>query len=146
MEIRGVVASVLNPVDALPEPWIGVHLIERDAGAQYVDEGEAFVLDPFLVEFDQLLGLAAEPTSDKVTSRSEGQGQRVEHALKVAQRRRFGFHPRLAGRRDLTGRQSVDLVVHHDVGHINVASHGLDEVIEAEAIAVSITPGRNDRY
>src|SRR6185437_469188 len=41
----------------------------------------------------------------------------------------------------LAGGQTVNLVVHDDVKQIDVAAHGVNEVIAADAEAVSISPG-----
>ena len=44
----------------------------------------------------------------------------------------------------LTGRQAVNLVVHHDVGQVDVAPHGVDEMVAADAVAVAIAAGADD--
>ena len=53
----------------------------------------------------------------------------------------LGLHADAAGRRGLAGGKAVDLVVHHDVEQIDVAAHGVDEVIAADAEAVAIAAG-----
>jgi hypothetical protein len=41
-------------------------------------------------------------------------------------------------------REAVDLVVHDDVGQIEVAAHGVDEVGHADAVAVAVAAHRHD--
>ena len=43
--------------------------------------------------------------------------------------------------RGLAGRQSVNLIVHDDVGQIQIAAHGVHEVTQTDAITVSIPAG-----
>ena len=93
-----------------------------------------------------MLGLAAESARDEAAARRQREGDRIEHALQVAERRRLGLHPRLAGGGDLAGRQPVDLVVHHDVRDVDVAAHRLDEVVQPDAVAVAVAAGRDDGH
>ena len=88
-----------------------------------------------------MLGLPAESTSDVTAAARECQCQRVEHSLQVAVRRGLRDHPRFTGRRNLPGGQAVRLVIHDDVGEVNIAPHGLDEVVQANAVAVTVTAG-----
>src|SRR5258708_38760623 len=60
--IRGVVLELLHP---RTEPLVGVVKIIRDARAEDVQEREAFVLNPLLDQFREVLLLAAETASDE---------------------------------------------------------------------------------
>ena len=44
----------------------------------------------------------------------------------------------------LTGRQAINLVVHHDVGQIDVAAHGVNEMVAADAETVAVAAGADD--
>jgi hypothetical protein len=68
----------------------------------------------------------------------------VDRVLHAAVGRALGFHALDAGRRDLTGRQAVNLVVHNDVGQVNVAPHGVKKVIAADAETVAVATGAYD--
>ena len=41
----------------------------------------------------------------------------------------------------LAGRQAVNLVIHHYIGKVQVAPHGVDEVPQADAVAVAVASG-----
>ncbi len=61
--------------------------------------------------------------------------------LDVAVGRGLGALVLHRGRRCLAGGEAVDLVIHDDVGEIEVAAHGVDEVADADAVAVAIAAG-----
>src|SRR6185503_17523305 len=61
----------------------------------------------------------------------------------AAGRRALGLHALDAGRRGLPGRQAVDLVVHDDVGQVDVAPHRVQEVVAADAVAVAVAAGHD---
>src|SRR5215470_924669 len=44
-------------------------------------------------------------------------------------------------RRNLSRRKAVNLIVHNDVRHIDVAPHGVNEVIAADTVAVAVPAG-----
>src|SRR5205823_7067667 len=50
----------------------------------------------------------------------------------------LGLHALPAGGRDLPGGEPIDLIVHHEVGEIDVAAHDVHEVVPADAEAVPI--------
>jgi hypothetical protein len=54
-------------------------------------------------------------------------------------RRGLRLHPRLAGWRHLPRGQAIDLVVHDDIGQVDVAAHRLNEVVQADTVAVAVT-------
>ena len=64
--------------------------------------------------------------------------------LDVAVRGALGFHAFGAGRRGLAGGKAVNLVVHHDVGQVHVAAHGVHEMIAADAVAVAVAADADD--
>ena len=44
----------------------------------------------------------------------------------------------VGGRGGLAGGQAVNLVVHNDISEVQISPHGVDEMIQADAIAVSV--------
>src|SRR5207237_6814534 len=65
----------------------------------------------------------------------------LDHAL---YRRRLRLHPLLRRRARLSCRQAVDLVVHDDVGDVEVPAHRVDEVAEADPVSVAVPAGDDD--
>ena len=53
----------------------------------------------------------------------------------------LGAHFLHGGGGGLAGGQSVDLIVHDDVGEVQVAAHGVHEVAQTDAVTVSIPAG-----
>ena len=73
-------------------------------------------------------------------------GSRVDRVLHAAHGRALRLHALDAGRRGLPGRQAVDLVVHDDVGQVDVAPHRVHEVVAADAVAVAVAAGDDDLH
>ncbi len=72
-------------------------------------------------------------------ARASGDG--IEGCFDVAEGHALGLHADAAGGRGLAGGEAVDLVVHHDVGEVEVAAHGVHEVARADAEAIAIAAG-----
>ena len=89
---------------------------------------------------------AAEAAGDEGGAGGEGEGDGVDGALDVAEGRALGLHAEAAGGRGLAGGEAVDLVVHDDVGEVDVAAHGVDEVAAADAEAVAVAAGDEDGH
>ena len=47
--------------------------------------------------------------------------------------------PLLSGRRGLAGGQAVNLVIHDDIRQVEIASHSVDKMVEADAVTVAVT-------
>src|SRR5690606_37027715 len=75
----------------------------------------------------------------------DGQLQRPHRALDVAPGARAGDEAGAAGGRHLAFGQSVDLVVHDDVGDVHVAPDRVQEVVPADGVAVAVAPGGQHR-
>ena len=146
MEVARVVVFVFQRVDALTKPRVRVVLVEGDTRAEDVNEGEAWMLDTGLVELHQLLRLAAEPAGDVAAAGGERERHRIQHPLEIAVGRRLGLHAGLGRGRCLTGCQPVDLIVHHDIRHVDVPTHRLDEVVESDAVAIAVATGDDHRH
>ncbi len=70
----------------------------------------------------------------------------IENRIRITVRRGRGFHAgRGAGRKLATG-HAVDVVVHDDIGHINVATASMDEVVTADCRTITITTDTNNRH
>src|SRR5207302_1378735 len=102
------------------------------------------VLDGPLDQRDEMFLLPGEPARDVGRAAHERHRDGIHRVLHAAERRALRLHPLAAGGRDLTGGETVDLVVHHDVGEIDVAAHDVDEVVAADAEAVAVAAGDYD--
>ena len=132
---------VLQRGDPLAEEVVGVVAVEGDARTEDVDHRETRVLDGALDEPDQLLDVAREAASHVGGAVHDGRSDRVHRPLDVPERGALGLHAQAAARGDLSGREPVDLVVHHQVGEIHVAARGVREVVSADAVAVAVAAG-----
>ena len=47
-------------------------------------------------------------------------------------------------RRGLTGGQSINLVVHYDISHIQISTHGMKKVSYSDAVSIAITASNYD--
>src|SRR5262252_4576689 len=90
-----------------------------------------------------MFGLSAETTRYKGCSRSQGESYRIDRLFDVAVRHRLRLHSFAAGRRSLTGRQAINLVVHRDVQQVNIPAHRMNEMISPDAEPVSIASGHD---
>src|SRR5204863_3762457 len=68
----------------------------------------------------------------------------IDRVFHAAEWGALGLHSLAAGRRNLPGGEAVDLVVHDDVGEIDVAAHDVDEVIAADPEPVAVSAGDED--
>ena len=91
----------------------------------------------------QVLDLTGITAGDERGSGNDGERERIEGRLDIAARSRFRSHFLHRGRRGLAGRQSVNLVVHDDVGDVQISPHGVDEVAQTDAVAVAVAAGDN---
>src|SRR4030095_5322021 len=90
-----------------------------------------------------MFGLSAEATRDEGCSRSQGESYRIDRLFDIAIRHRLRLHSFTAGRRSLTGRQAVNLVVHRDVQQVNIPAHRMDEMISPNSRTISIASGHD---
>ena len=87
---------------------------------------------------------ASRPLGHEAGAEREHVEQRVHRTLHRAVRRRHGGEPPARRRRELALGEAVDLVVHDDVGHVDVAAACMNEVIAADGCAVAVTAAEND--
>ena len=113
-------------------------MVVGDAGAEDVDEREALVLDALLDQLGQVLLIGAEAARDEGGARGQRQRDGIDRRFDVAVGHALGLHADAAGGRGLPGGEAVDLVVHHDVDQVDVAAHGVHEVVAANAEAVAV--------
>src|SRR4051794_39449467 len=81
----------------------------------------------------------------KSCARCESHRNWIDGPFDAAEGCAFGLHTDRTSRRDLAGGQPVDLVVHRDVEQIDIAPHGVHEMIAANAETVAVTPGHHHR-
>src|SRR5262249_61222662 len=97
--------------DARTEPLISIVVVVGNARAEDIDKGEAFVFDPVLDQLGEVLLFATEAASDERRPGREGQRNRVDRGLNVAERHALGFHSHSARGGSLAGSESVNLFV-----------------------------------
>ena len=103
------------------------------------------MLDRFRQHVGGLVGIAGEAAGDEVGARGERDHQRMERPHFGAARRQRGVEFRLRGRRGLALGHAVDVVVHDDVSHVDVAPAGVQEVVAADRVAVAVAARDHDR-
>ena len=143
---RGRSRVIFQFFDARAEPLEGVVVIVGDAGTEDVEEGEAFVFDGSLDEFGEVFLVGAESARDERRPGGEGERDGIDGGVDVAEGHALGLHADAAGGRGLSGGEAVDLVVHHDVGEVEIATHGVDEVAGADAKAVAVAARDEDGH
>src|SRR5215475_6350579 len=143
-KIRWVMAHVFKLPRTLFEKFVAVVVVVSHARAENVDKGEPFMLDTTLDQLHQVLLLPGETTRDVSGPRGYRQRDRVDRVFDAAKRSAFGLHPFSAGGRELPGRQAVNLVIHDNVSDIDVAAHGMDKVVAADAKTVPVAAGSDD--
>src|SRR5262249_40555550 len=136
-----VMALVLEHLYSRIKPLISIVLVISHAWAEDVDQGKPFVLDRPFQHFNHVFLFPAEGARNISGTTDNGHRDRVNWVLHAPVRRALGFHPFNTRGRTLAGGQAINLVIHHDVGQIDIASHGMNEVISADSVAVAIAPG-----
>ena len=143
LPVAGVVPFIFElPYSRLEELEVVV-MVVGDTGAEDVDEREALVLDRFLDELREVLDVGAEAPSDISRAVHDRGRKGIDGKLEVSEGRALGLHVGAAGGRDLARGQAVDLVVHHQVGEVDVAARGMHQVVSADAVAVPVAAGRD---
>src|SRR6202034_3644709 len=104
-----------------------------------IDERESLVLNSLFDQFSKVLLLRAEATSDERGSGRQRQRNRIDRPFHAAKGHALGLHAFAAGGRGLSGGEAVDLVVHDDVEQIDVAAHGVHEMVAADAETIPVT-------
>ena len=103
------------------------------------------MLDALLDESRQVFRISTEAASDKGRTIHDGARDWVDCALHVAVWRALRFHAETTGGRDLTGCETVDLVVHHQVRKVDIPACGMHKMVAANAVAVAISARHDDR-
>ncbi len=117
---------------------VGVFLVvEGHAGADDVEDGDAFVGKSRLEQFLDLFGVSREGARHKGCVRSDGFHANIDrHVLVDALLLQAQAH--LGGGRELALGQPIDTVVFDNVDHVHVAAHQVLELAHANAGAVAI--------
>ena len=95
--------------------------------------------DGALHHFGQMLLIAAEAAGHKGGACAQCDGQRVEGGVEVAYFVDAVFGTGVCGRRNLPFGQAVDAVVMDKVGDIHISADGVEKVVAALAIGVTVT-------
>ena len=125
----------------LLEEFMGIIEIERDTRTEGIDERESPVLDAPLNQLDQMLYLSSVSPRHVSRSRSDGKRNRIDRIFDASGGCALGFHPFRTRRRNLSGRKAIYLIVHHNVGEIDVAPHRMNKMVAADAIPITVATG-----
>jgi hypothetical protein len=82
---------------------------------------------------------------EKPGAERTGQRARIDRGVGVAVGGRLRLVAERRGRTGLPLGQTVDLVVHHEIGDVGVAPRGVHEVIAADGDAVAVAAHRDHR-
>src|SRR4030095_6843396 len=97
------------------EKLVGVVEIECHARTEGIDERKPLVLNAAFDEIDKMFYLSGVSPRHISRPRSNGERNRKDRILHAACWSALGFHPLSAGRRDLSGCKSINLIVHDKV-------------------------------
>src|SRR5580692_12678741 len=86
-----------------------------------------------------MLLIGAVTPGDESGTDGQSQGDRIDWSLDIAERHTLRLHANAAGGRSLARGQSVDLIVHDDIQQIDIAAHGVDEMVSADSEAVTVS-------
>src|SRR5438876_1223388 len=103
-----------------------------------LDEGGPLVPGRALERLGEVLRVGVDRAGDEGALGGEGNAQRVNRLLRGAEGARLRLLAELAGRRVLPLRQAVDPVVEQQDLDVEVAAHGVDQVVAADAQAVAV--------
>ena len=90
--VAGVVVFILQFFDARAEEGIVVVVVERHAGAEDIDDGEAFVVNGLLHELLHVFRIAAVSAGDEGGAMHDRGSDGVDRLLHTAKRRAPGLH------------------------------------------------------
>ena len=113
-------------------------VVERDAGAQHVQDGGPLVGHGTLDQWRELFPVAGKAPADVGGAQGDGQLAQVDggHVVDLA-----ALHHRalVRGGRELALGETVHAVVLDDVGDVHVAAHHVAEVAEPDGRGVAVT-------
>ena len=112
-------------------------VVEGDARADHVEEGEAVVADGGLEQRDQLRLVAGERAGDEAGAELDRQLAQVDGVERVGLAL-LGRRGLVVGGRELALGEAVAAVVHDDVGHVHAPAHGMAELAEPDRGGVAV--------
>src|SRR6266498_1664420 len=92
----------------------------------------------YTLSLHDALPIAGECTRDEVRTRGERNDQRVEYPHAGASGRELRIPIGLRGGRRLPFGHAVNVVIHHDVRHVDVAPARVEEMIAADRVTVAV--------
>ena len=97
------------------------------------------MLNACLNEIRKVINFSGKATRYKAAIGSNSKQQRVACRAEGSLWSCFGDEAMIAGRRRLAFGKAVNLVIVHQVGNIDVAAHGVQEMVTPFAIPVAVT-------
>src|SRR3989339_1914532 len=126
------------------EPLVTVYFVERYARLEYIHERKPLVRYGF---FDYLLragNVADECPRHERRIHGHGHRHRVKRLFRYARNLQRCFKTHLAGRRSLSLGKPVNHVIMHQAGNVRIAAYGVNEMVAALAIHVSVAAFDNN--
>src|SRR5881398_1351702 len=114
-EVGRIMPHVFQLFCPVFEKLVGVFEIECHARTEGIDERKPLVLNAVFDEIDEMFYLPGISPSYISRSCSNGERNGKDRILHAACRRTLRFHPFSTGRRNLTRRKTINLIVHHNV-------------------------------
>ena len=145
LPVAGVVLLVLKLDHPILEEVVGVVQVEGNAGAEDVDQGKPLVFDGLSHQVGQMADIAAVAPGHKGCAVHDGRGDGIDGHLHAAKGSALGLHAVAAGGGNLAGGETVDLVVHDNVGEVDVAAGSMGKVVAADAVTVPVASGNDYR-
>ena len=119
-------------------PFDGIEMVEGDARGEDIDVGEAFVVDGFFNDVDEVLAVDGIGLSDEGSAGCDGHGRRIERSHRVAVRGGLGDEALGGGRRGLAFGEAIDLVIKDEVGDVHISLHRMHGMAEADGVGVTV--------
>jgi len=118
---------------------------ESYAWAENLDEGKSGCADRIGDDVGGAVRIARECARDEIGSRGERDHQRMEDLQAGAARGKFRIPVGFGGGRRLALGHAVHMVVHDDVGQVDVAPASMQKVVAADGVAVAVAARHHDR-
>ena len=119
-------------------------MVERNTRAEDVNKCKPLMLDRLLHQLHHMLALTAVATSHKSRSVHDGRRDGIDGKLHAAKGRTLGFHVLGAGGRNLSGGETINLVVHDDIGQVYVAARRVHKVVPTNAVSIAVSTRCNN--
>ena len=134
-----MIGFILQLVNALAEPLVGVQVVEGDAGLKDINQGESLVFQGLYQDLLEVVKLTHKNARHKGGAGCNRQTDGINRFFNDTEGRGFSGESLDAGRRSLSGGQTVNLVVVDKVGYLNVAAHSMQKMVAADSVGIAVS-------